>query len=360
MVEALYDRIGIYSGPTPLPTFPTPFNQVLRGAASPLPIQKFLRLYLGIPCVPLGSTLSPAAHTYLQSPGLIDQMLSKVVSRLKRRFRRRDARNSQPPELRRWSDFLSPFPHVELGGYTRYYRTRGLLADRSRTVASPDPTESKQLTSALPSLPHSVSQRRLRKRVKPKAITPPTRKSGQLSAAPSPASSPSPAIPSPGIEATISSSTASCSLHHQKSASTLVVIPEEPVAPVKTGKRRRSSTRANNSESSGGSLRRKRRILRMASAEYDTLRNAYLSAIAGSLSYTLSGASAISSMSSETRFESPNATVATLVNDLGCGACKITASDDPADSGGEDYERPDSRLSFRTARSDFSDQPPSR
>jgi hypothetical protein len=325
----------------------------------PYPSHKFLRLYVGIPRVPLGSTLSPATHTYLQSPGLIDQMLSKVVSRLKRRFRRRDARNSQPPELRRWSDFLSPFPHVELGGYTRYYRTRGLLADRSRTVASPDPTEGKQLTSALPPLPHRVSQRRLRKRVKPNAITPPTRKSGQSSAA-RPAPSPSSEIPSPGIEATISSSTASCSLHHQKSTSTLIVIPEVPVAPVKTGKRRRSSTRANISESSGGSLRRKRRILRMASTEYDTLRNAYLSAIAGSLSYTLSGASAISSMSSETRFESPNTTVATLVNDLGCGACKITVSDDPADSGGEDYERPDSRLSFRTARSDFSDQPPSR
>ena len=65
-------------------------------------------------------------------------------------------------------------------------------------------------------------------------------------------------------------------------------------------------------------------------------------------------------MSSETRFDSPNTTVVTLVNDLGCGHAKMTASDDSGSGGGEDYERPDSRLSFRTARSDFSDQPPSR
>ncbi|KAF8741053.1 hypothetical protein AX14_005956 [Amanita brunnescens Koide BX004] len=284
-------------------------------------------------------------------------MLSKVVSRLKRRFRRRDARNSQPPELRRWSDFMNPFPHVELGGYTRYYRTRGLLADCSLAMAFPDPTESKQLTSTLP---HGVSQRRLQKKVKPKGVIPPTRVSGQSSTAPTLSSSPSSAISSPGIDTTISSSTTSCSLYHQKSRSTLIVVPEESAVPVKIGKRRRSSPRAQNSESPRASLRRKRRILRMASTEYDTLRNTYLSAIAGSLSYTLSGESAISSMSCETGFDSPNTTVTTLINDPGRGVGKLTASDDLAHSGNEDYERPDSRSSFRTAKSDFSDRLSSR
>ncbi len=248
---------------------------------------------------------------------------------------------------------MNPFPHVELGGYTRYYQSRGLLADRSFSVASPDPVESKRMTRALP---HSVSQRRLQKRVKPKAVITPTRKSRHSSVTPGLSSSASPAILSPGIDATISSSTASCSLDRHVSKSTLIVIPEESVASVATGTRR-SSPRIKNI--SGGSLRRKRRILRMTSAEHDTLRNAYLSSIAGSLSYTLSGASAIShgsSMSSETRVNSPNATMASLVSNLGYyGTSKTTTSDDPADDSDEHYERPDSRLSFRTAKSDFGD-----
>jgi len=243
---------------------------------------------------------------------------------------------------------MNPFPHVELGGYTRYYQSRGLLADRSFSVASPDPVESKRMTRALP---HSASQRRLQKRVKPKAVATPTRISRHSVAS----ASTSPAILSPGIDATISSSTASCSLDHHISKSTLIVIPEESVASAATG-RRRSSPGIKNI--SGASLRRKRRILRMTSTEYDTLRNAYLSSIPGSLSYTLSGASAIShgsSMSSETRVNSPNATMASLVSNLGYGTSKMTASDDPADGSDEHYERPDSRLSFRTAKSDFGD-----
>lgn len=283
-------------------------------------------------------------------------MLSGVVSRLKRRFRRRDARNSQPPELRRWSDFMNPFPHVELGGYTRYYQSRGLLADRSFSVASPDPVESKRLTRVLP---RSVSQRCLQKRVKPKAVVTPTRISRHSPMAPGLSPSASPAMLSPGIDATISSSTASSSLDHHISKSTLIHIAEESAAPAATGGKRRSTPRLKNIlGSSGGSLRRKRRILRMTSTEYDTLRNAYLSSIAGSLSYTLSGASAIShgsSMSSETRVNSPNATMASLVSNLGYGTPKATASDDLAGDSDEHYERPDSRLSFRTAKSDFSD-----
>ncbi|KAK2460764.1 hypothetical protein APHAL10511_007234 [Amanita phalloides] len=256
-------------------------------------------------------------------------MLSKVVHRLKRRFRKRDARDSQPPDLRRWSDFMKPFPHVELGGYTRYYQNHGLSLDRS-PVAS---TES--------SNPGRLTYTSSRRTSKPKVVLPPI----QL---PDYSSSMAPEAPSPSSPDTNSSnfsSNASCSTCYPASKVALIDIPEESATSMIRGKVHHGPP-----EALGGSLRRRKlRILRTTNTENDTFWKHGPSSVAGSLSYTLSDESA---MSNETKLDSPHTTMATLVTDLACSVYKITA-------GGEstDYcdERPDSRSSFCTARSDFGD-----
>lgn len=65
--------------------------------------------------------------------------LLQIVSRFKeqlqtpQRRRQRQQQQHDPPDLRRWSDFLNPFPSVSPGGYKRYYQKReGLASSNSR------------------------------------------------------------------------------------------------------------------------------------------------------------------------------------------------------------------------------------
>ncbi|KAG5651207.1 hypothetical protein H0H81_009474 [Sphagnurus paluster] len=62
-------------------------------------------------------------------PRLPPPMLASVVSRVRRELRRQKSRHQQtqvPPDLRRWSDFMHPFPEVQPGGYRRYYEAHGM------------------------------------------------------------------------------------------------------------------------------------------------------------------------------------------------------------------------------------------
>lgn len=67
-------------------------------------------------------------------------MLSKVSNRVRRRPTNRDGPTEPAtqmvtiaPDLLRWSDFLNPFPPVASGGYTRYYAIRAPEDANART-----------------------------------------------------------------------------------------------------------------------------------------------------------------------------------------------------------------------------------
>lgn len=55
-------------------------------------------------------------------------MLAVVVSRVRRHLRSQkstsDSSKQIAPDLRRWSSFETPFPHIRFGGYLRYYETQ--------------------------------------------------------------------------------------------------------------------------------------------------------------------------------------------------------------------------------------------
>ncbi|KAF8635571.1 hypothetical protein AX15_000221 [Amanita polypyramis BW_CC] len=283
-------------------------------------------------------------------------MLSKVVSHLKRRFRKKDPRHSQPPALNRWSDFMNPFPHVEPGGYTRYYESHRFLTDIVAST-SRSLTQSKQST---PSSSHGA-QRRLEKKVVPRTVAPPIRIPDQPTMSAASETTSSSALSSQGVDYSPSSSTASSTPSHRPSKVALLAIPEESMASVATGKRRRSAIHVKNtSEISGASLRRrKRRMLRIPSMEHGCPSSPKPFSVTGSLSYTLSGASATSHgscASSNTRLNSPAMTTTTLVSDVGCVIYKTIISESSGSHSEDDWtDRPDSQLSFRTARSDFDD-----
>ncbi|KAM6501075.1 hypothetical protein JOM56_004089 [Amanita muscaria] len=274
-------------------------------------------------------------------------MLAKVVSHLKRRFQRQDARNSQPPELRRWSGFVDPFPHVAAGGYTKYYKSHGLL-DHDHPVALPERTMCDNLSPTL----DISSPRRLQKRVNPRPSVPPIQipvHAQQLSASGSSTSSSTLLSTShpPGTNvsipnSTVSTTSTSVSIIHRSSKMSLLGIPEGPAAATEFGKRRRS----NNShakhapEGTGASLRRRKRRMLRTTGEHDPV-------IAFSIPGMLSGAPSendhLERPPLDTVGSNPT-TPTTLCDDVDHVIPKPWMS-----------ERPDSRASFRTARSEFED-----
>ncbi|KAF8639139.1 hypothetical protein AX17_001629 [Amanita inopinata Kibby_2008] len=306
-------------------------------------------------------------------------MLSKVVSRLKRQFRRTDARHSQPPELHRWSDFMSPFPHVEPGGYTKYYQTHGSIVDAVPPAAPLGPTEPTAPPPVV--LAAGTSPRHEQRRTKPKPVAPPIRMPDQPSTSVSsetsflslPVSLSAPGLDSPSISASTTSS-----VQHQPVAvkQSLMVIPEESMSSIKSGKRRRGSSHLKNaSDGSGTPLRRrKRRMLRMSSVERDILPNApflisfsssHISAEKNMADNVSSNASSVSHgsehshTSSDGRLDSPTTPatpMSNLAENIPSSEVRVLREKDWGLAAKSTcLERPESRSSFCTARSEFSD-----
>lgn len=251
---------------------------------------------------------------------------------------------------------MHPFPHVELGGYTRYYQSHGFLANNSLSPTSTD-LDSKRLTS---NLYGTSSKRHFRKRVKPGVVVLPNHMASLSTTSTAPETVTLPSSASPSLSTCVSSLTTSSSLCRRSSKAALLVIPEES-APA-TGKKGRNQYQVKNtSEGSGGSLRKRKRriILRMTSTEYSALSSDAHFSVASSLSCTLSSASAIAHGSIQTRgtrLGLQDTVATTLDSDVGRTACKI-ADDEWNHYSDDDLlpERPDSRSSFRTAKSNFSD-----
>ncbi|PFH53458.1 hypothetical protein AMATHDRAFT_45344 [Amanita thiersii Skay4041] len=292
-------------------------------------------------------------------------MLLKVVSRLKRRFRRTDARHSQPPELRRWSDFMNPFPHVEPGGYTKYYRSRGLL-DADVQFATPTALTASMSTQSAPTPSTTKRQHSTKARVNP--LSSPDQSSATLMTWTSSSTTSAPSLDGPSI----STSTVSLSRSHA-SKKTLMVIREESLVSMKSGKRCRGAlhTKSISERSAGSSTaslrRRKRRMLRAPSMERDLHSDHTSFSIAGSLTriplddYRTHNVSCTeSAMSSTSMCHSPNAASTSLAGGDECTCGKdeegiLYGNVDDGDNCNSHPERPDSRSSYWTARSEFGD-----
>ncbi|KAF6751662.1 hypothetical protein DFP72DRAFT_472311 [Ephemerocybe angulata] len=167
------------------------------------------------------------------------------------RARTKDVANSRPvaPDLRRFSDFMNPFPEVAPGGYTKYYQ--------ARAAAATDPTGSGSRPSqyALPSL-CELNQR------------PPLGSSANRARPPP--------IQTTGLR-TSGSGSRSARKHQQKKAA--AVGPVQPLASIPEAAAEQASHRArasaNQSHGLGGNSpqaslrRRKGRLLRTPSVERD-------------------------------------------------------------------------------------------
>ncbi|TFK31871.1 hypothetical protein BDQ12DRAFT_78651 [Crucibulum laeve] len=260
-------------------------------------------------------------------------MFSKVVSsvRVKRRRTSLDQpqvqepqqeqlpRQDLPPVLCRWSTFNDPFPPVSLGGYRRYYIAHG----------TPE-----SAPMQLPSLSHT------------------------------PESSPSPEIPEQSLlfAAYSPPSTPSPILRRK-----MTIIPEASMESMRSRRQRVDSV------STHGSLRRRRRqVLRTPSIERDFAvyaRRIFSPSEPSSIEFTISSPSSIDSAISHesqssdshasdtqsTKSDSSHSSVDTpLTSDVeedSLSQPKVAIPEAPANH----RERPESRTSFRTANSGFSD-----
>lgn len=222
-------------------------------------------------------------------------MLSQVVSRVRRHFRRSQSRSQQPPDLRRWSDFMNPFPPVSPGGYRRYYEKHGI----------PEPK-----------------------------------------AAPTPASSPIEGPPSPSASSSALPPTIPFPSGQKRTRTrTLSTIPES-IANSTVGT---PGVRVHNLSNTSSLRRRRRRLLRTPSVERDFPVKASIFPSHES-DYISSNESSLSHSSHSDSIDTPATTVEGVDEDdpplLREEAC--LTPDDP-------YERSESRSSYCTARSDFSD-----
>ncbi|KAF9467709.1 hypothetical protein BDZ94DRAFT_1248846 [Collybia nuda] len=225
-------------------------------------------------------------------------MLSQVVSRVRRHFRRSQDRHQQPPDLRRWSDFMNPFPPVSPGGYRRYYAKHGIPEPKVPPTPASSPIEGPPSMNAPPS-----------------ALTP--------------------AVPFPSQP----------SGHKRTRTRTLSTIPES-VANSTTGT---PKMRVHNLSNTSSLRRRRRRLLRTPSVERDFPVTAPIFA-SQEHDYISSNDSSHSHSSHADSLDTPPTTVEGAEEDhlslLREEACPTP--DDP-------YERSESRSSYCTARSDFSD-----
>ncbi|KAF8062199.1 hypothetical protein FPV67DRAFT_1672680 [Lyophyllum atratum] len=258
-------------------------------------------------------------------------MFATVVSRVRRTLRRQKSRHQlQPPDLRRWSDFMNPFPHVSPGGYRLYYETHGI----------PEP-------KALPTHdPASVST--------PRRPTPRPRRQNASSPSSSPASSSLVQPPLPGVQVPFPpslpepSKTPSSRRRDVKNTTrTLSTIPE-----TSTGTQNVRIPALSNTSSL---RRRRRRLLRTPSVERDFPSRA--PTIASIRTADLDGFSSESSSSQSHIYsvDTPPTTVEGLEDE---DLSSPVSAKDGAEYDDDDrdlYERPDSRSSYCTARSGFSD-----
>ncbi|RDB19717.1 hypothetical protein Hypma_013198 [Hypsizygus marmoreus] len=245
-------------------------------------------------------------------------MLGKVVSRVRRQFRRPKGHIQQPPELRRWSDFVNPFPHVSPGGYKRYYETHGM----------PEPKPIPPQFQVASSSKYQMISRQ--------------RKSTSASPKPSTSSTSQPNPPIDTQQLLFPSSSPSHSPNHcMKKSSTLSTIPESVSGPPSV----RIPSLSNTS-----SLRRRRRrqLLRTPSVERDFPSRAPTIASTADL---LGFSSNDSSSSHPEMLDTPPTTVEGLEDEEAGLLLKL----DPTEEGVDPYDRPGSRSSYCTARSDFSD-----
>jgi hypothetical protein len=242
--------------------------------------------------------LTPSSHTHCSRTHTT--MLSQVVSRVRRHFRRSQDRHQQPPDLRRWSDFMNPFPQVSPGGYRRYYEKHG--------IPEPKPTPT------------------------------PTPVSSPIEPSPSPSASTStltPTVPFPSPS----------SGHKRTRTRTLSTIPES-IMNSTTGS---PKVRVHSLSNTSSLRRRRRRLLRTPSVERD-FPIGILTFPSLESDYVSSNESSLSHSSHSDSIDTPPTTVDGIDEDdpsfLVEEVC--VSPDDP-------YDRPDSRSSYCTARSDFSD-----
>ncbi|KAF5384161.1 hypothetical protein D9615_003366 [Tricholomella constricta] len=264
-------------------------------------------------------------------------MLASVVSRVRRHLRRQKSRHLLvPPDLRRWSDFMNPFPHVSPGGYRRYYETHGMPEPRPPpaplTVRDPPPSRRRQNTPE-PSSPSSPV---------PSLSTLPVPFPPDLNHQPT-HSSPTSTTTSP--------SSSSRQRGAQKSTWTLSTILE--ASPTQS-----PTSVCGPALSKNSSLRRRRRqLLRTPSVERDFPGCA--PALTFSLSTDSSATSSSTSTSTSTRCLYSVDTPSTTVEGLGLEedrGSSLQKGDGYGDADDVDpYERSDSRSSYCTARNEFSD-----
>lgn len=244
---------------------------------------------------------------------------------------------------------MNPFPHVAPGGYTKYYQKHAELAD-SQPVAHHERTESEESATTPPS-----ARRASQKRVKLRPFLPRIHIPGVTRHPPASILSPTP--PPGGIDASITGSAASSAMLLRSSKSVLLGIPE---GSSESGKKRIKHM----SEGSATLRRRKRRMLK-TSVELD-VHQPFV--IAGALSDTCTSESENTSTtlhgsSVSCEQTSPN-TPATLYGDEVdyVDHKKLPVIPDLSPPGDESDEsdcsqagRPESRSSFLTAKSEFSD-----
>ncbi|KAF8065098.1 hypothetical protein FPV67DRAFT_169641 [Lyophyllum atratum] len=266
-------------------------------------------------------------------------MFATVVSRVRRTLRRQKSRHQlQPPDLRRWSDFMNPFPHVSPGGYRLYYETHGM----------PEP-------KALPTHdPASVSS--------PRHPTPRPRRQNASSPSSCPSSSsivqPAPSgvpVPFPPSLPESSKTPSSRRQDVKNTTRTLSIIPE-----TSTGT---PNVRIPALSNTSSLRRRRRRLLRTPSVERDfpsrapTIASIRTADLDGFSSESVQSHESNSSQSHIYSVDTPPTTVEGLGDeDLSSPvSAKDGAEYDDDDDDRDLYERPDSRSSYCTARSGFSD-----
>ena len=255
-------------------------------------------------------------------------MLAQVVSRVRWHFRRSKARLQQPPDLRRFSDFENPFPRVSPGGYTKYYEKHGLPKPKPHPVGGdlPNPSSSTIVIST----------------PKPRTLAPPLSiptSSSQSSASPSSSSSPksSQSLPSSTSASGSRQRTRTLSTIREGSASSLGCAP---------------STHAPNLSNTPSLRRRRARLLRTPSVERHFPATAPKVSVFPGASPAIDDSEFSSNESLQSHFSRTDDSINTPPTTIEEDGPLLFKIEKPYTTL-EPFDRPESRSSYATARSNF-------